>query len=137
MKKVTRIALGPFSKKHLLTGGASTVLKRGKETVDFFKPPKAPGPTAEQLAMEKMQADTLANLNNEENKRRKRMLSVGQGIRSFVGSPDMRAAPGNTAGKAAAGPAVAGRSVPGYGGGARAYSMGSFVTAMGGRGLVQ
>lgn len=65
-----------------------------------MKTPKAPKPTAEQLALEKMQADTLANLNNEENRRRKRLLLAAEGARAYNGSPLVRRAPSDKPGAA-------------------------------------
>jgi hypothetical protein len=53
----------------------------------------------EQLA--KQQANELANLNDEENRRIKKLIMGGRGTRGYRGSPLLRAAPGNSAGRAA------------------------------------
>lgn len=125
----------PISKKNLLTGGLENVYRSIKDPLDAMKPPKAPGQTPEQAAYERLQTESLANLDAEENKRRKRLLLNVQGVRAYTGSPITRAAPSNTAGQGAA---VAGRGGGGggqwgAGGGASGYS---FATAMGGRSLV-
>lgn len=82
-----------------------------------FGKPKAPKPTAEQKALEKQQVEQLAQLNAQENERRKRLLAAQQGVRAFAGSALTRGAPSNTAG----GPAVpasggGGGNYGGYGG---------------------
>jgi hypothetical protein len=118
--------LNPVSKKNLLSGGLSNLYDSIKTPLDSLKPPKANGPTPEQVALERLQAEQLANLDVEENKRRKRLLLAVQGPRAYAGSPLLRAAPSNTAG-AAAPSAIAGRggggggAYAGGGGGAGAY----------------
>lgn len=72
-----------------------------------MKTPKAPAPTQQQLDLEKLQAQQTAQLDTEENRRRKRLLAAQTGIRAFRGSALMRPAGGNSAGTAPA--AVAGR----------------------------
>lgn len=82
-----------------------------------FGKPKAPKPTAEQKALEKQQVEQLAQLNAQENERRKRLLAAQQGVRAFAGSALTRGAPSNTAG----GPAV-----PASGGGGGNYGGGNY-----------
>ena len=65
-----------------------------------MKAPKAPQTTPEQLALEKLQTEQLANLDTQENLRRKRLFRAVQGIRAFRGAPILRAPPSDTAGKA-------------------------------------
>lgn len=65
-----------------------------------MKAPKAPKPTPEQLALEKLQTEQLANLDTQENERRKRLFRAVQGIRAFRGAPVLRAAPSDTKGTA-------------------------------------
>lgn len=68
--------------------------------VRLVKTPKAPKPTPEQLALEKLQTEQLANLDTQENERRKRLFRAVQGIRAFRGAPILRAAPSDTKGTA-------------------------------------
>lgn len=49
-----------------------------------------------------------AELDAEENRRRKRLLSAAQGIRAFRGSPLFRASPSNSVGRVAGAAAVVG-----------------------------
>lgn len=65
-----------------------------------MKAPKTPKPTPEQLALEKLQTEQLANLDTQENERRKRLFRAVQGIRAFRGAPILRAAPSDTKGTA-------------------------------------
>lgn len=51
-----------------------------------LKKPKAPQPTAEQLALERSQREQLTTLDAQENERRKRLLAAQQGARAFRGS---------------------------------------------------
>lgn len=100
-----------------------------------MKTPKAPKPTPEQLALEKLQTEQLANLDTQENERRKRLFRAVQGIRAFRGAPILRAAPSDTAGTA--NPAVFagqnGAAATTARGGA-GYGVGSGVAAGGGWG---
>lgn len=82
-----------------------------------FGKPKTPKPTAAQKALEAEQVQQTAQLNAQENERRKRLLAAQQGVRAFAGSALTRGAPSNTAG----GPAVpasggGGGNYGGYGG---------------------
>jgi hypothetical protein len=87
------------------------------------KKPKAIQPTTAQLELEEQQRVQSAQLDAEENRRRKRFLSAQQGIRAFRGASLLRALPGNTSG----GAVVAGRStIP--------ASPGRAVSSGGGRG---
>lgn len=63
-----------------------------------MKSPSAPQPTQDQIDLEAMQATASAKLDSEENARRKRLLSVAEGVRGYTGSPLFRARPSNTAG---------------------------------------
>lgn len=102
-----------------------------------MKSPKAPKPTPEQLALEKLQAEQLANLDTQENERRKRLFRAVQGIRAFRGAPILRAAPSDTAGKANAA-VFAGQNSSGAAAttarGGAGYGVGSGVAAGGGWG---
>lgn len=86
--------------------------------------------TSAQDALLEQQRLEQADLDSEENRRRKRLLSAATGMRAFAGSPMFRAAPANTAGRAAAaaasvggaGAASAGGTYSSGGGGARGGS---------------
>lgn len=68
------------------------------------------------------QQEDLANLNNEENLRIKKMLLGGRyGVRGYRGSPLFRMAPGNSAGRGGAGGSAGG----GGGGGTAASGAGA------------
>ncbi len=54
--------------------------------------------TSSQDAILEQQRLDSAKINDEENKRRKRLLSAAQGVRSYRGSVFSRASPSNTAG---------------------------------------
>ncbi len=60
--------------------------------------PQAPGETPEQAAMRAQQAEMLAKLNDEQNRKLKRLLSAASGMRAFRGSALSRGTPGNRAG---------------------------------------
>jgi len=66
--------------------------------VSSFGGGSAPGPTAQQQALQTEQALTNANLNLEENEQRKVILNAMQGTRVFRGSALSRAVAGNSAG---------------------------------------
>lgn len=59
---------------------------------------KAPKPTAEQQQIQRQQLIQLTELDDDENRRRKQLLSNAAGIRAFKGSALTRAAPSNSAG---------------------------------------
>lgn len=84
---------------------------------------KAPKPTAEQVQIQKQQLIQLTQLDEEENRRRKLLLSNSGGVRAFKGSALTRGTPSNTAGvsRVAAfappsGGSVAGGATPSSGG---------------------
>lgn len=80
-------------------------------------PKKPKVDTSAQDAIAAQQRIDAAELDSEENRRRKRLLSAAMGVRAFTGSPLFRAAPANTAGRAAAAAAaVGGASAAGPGG---------------------
>lgn len=79
-----------------------------------FGKPKTPKPTETQKALEKEQVIQTAQLSQQENERRKRLLSAQQGVRAYTGSALFRAAPSNTAGASVA-PAVGNGFTGGYG----------------------
>lgn len=62
------------------------------------KPPKI-DTTAQEEALEQARIER-AQLDEEENRRRKRLFSAAAGARAFRGSPMFRARPSNTAGRA-------------------------------------
>lgn len=70
-----------------------------------MKSSKTPDPTPEQLAAEAMQREQSAQLDAQENQRRKRLLGAAQGVRAFRGSALFRTAPRNAS--AGAAPAAA------------------------------
>jgi len=94
---VDRIPMDPGQRK--LTGAVA----------DIFEKPEIPGETPEQRKAREAQAETLASLNDEENRRLKRLLNAAQGLRAFRGSAMSRAAPGNRAGSASLFDAAGGR----------------------------
>lgn len=78
-----------------------------------MKSSKTPDPTPEQLAAEAMQRQQSAQLDAQENQRRKRLLGAAQGMRAFRGSALFRTGPKNSAApsdSAAAAPIVDTRS---------------------------
>lgn len=76
--------------------------RAGQMTADALKKPTPPGPTDAQLALERSQREQLAGLDDQENKRRKRLLSSMQGLRSFTGSALFRSQQAGTNARAAA-----------------------------------
>lgn len=62
--------------------------------------PKAPKDDPATVAMRARQAEELTKLDEEENRRIKRMLLAARGTRMYRGSPLTRGAVGNTAGAA-------------------------------------
>lgn len=80
-----------------------------------FGKPKTPKPTAAQKALEAEQVQQTAQLNAQDNERRKRLLAAQQGIRVFAGSALTRPAPSNTAGAPMSGAGSLG-NFGGYGG---------------------
>lgn len=86
--------------------------------------PKAPQPTADQLALEASQREMSAKLDAQENERRKRLLNAAQGIRAYTGSPLFRSAPSNTAAGPVAAVAQAAAAAGGGGGGTSAGIVG-------------
>jgi hypothetical protein len=80
----------PFSKgKQKLFKGALGLKKPKVDT------------SAQDEALEQQRLQ-MARLDEEENRRRKRLFSAAQGVRAYRGSPLFRAAPGDTAGVGAA-----------------------------------
>jgi hypothetical protein len=97
---ITRRLVGDsaWDKAHFL---GSTVLSQADAKNDAKKAAK----NADELAQEQrsMQLEQLAQLDEEENRRIKKILVGGRyGARAYRGSPLMRAAPGGTSGSAAA-----------------------------------
>lgn len=72
-----------------------------------FSKPKAPKPTQAQLDLEQSQRVASAQLDKQENERRKRLLAAAQGLRAYRGAPIARSAPGNRAGTVGFNSAVA------------------------------
>lgn len=75
--------------------------------MSFGSSPKPIQPTPEQLQLEASQRLQSAQLDKQENERRKRLLSAAQGVRAFRGSALFRGAPTNKAGSSAPAPAAA------------------------------
>lgn len=100
-------------KSLLPTGNIGADFKR--DAVPFSKGKrKALGigvkPTVDTSAQDQLLAQQnldRAKLDEEENRRRKRLFSAAQGARAYRGSPLFRSAPSNTSGGGAAAPAVA------------------------------
>lgn len=88
----------------------------------ILKTPKAPKPTAQQLAVERRQARAL-DKEIEEQEERQRALARGQlGTRSLLGGVPRTARERATSGRAAAAPA---RTMLGFGGLSRGVSRGT------------
>lgn len=77
-------------------GNAGNALKSG------FGLDKPKVDTSAQDAQLERQRLEEAKLDEQENRRRKRLLAAATGVRSFTGSPLLRAAPGNRAGSVGA-----------------------------------
>lgn len=100
-------------------------LKATKKNLGLSKP-KAD--TSAQDAIAEQQKLAQAELDAEENRKRKQMLSSATGIRAYRGSPLFRAAPANTAGRAATAAATSGgpsTAVSGGGGASRGFARAS------------
>lgn len=71
-----------------------------KDTKGMITPgaPEVPGESPESIAARQQQEEALAMLNDEQNRKLKRLLSAAQGIRAFRGSVISRGMPGNRAG---------------------------------------
>ncbi len=59
---------------------------------------KKPKPSPEQIQIQREQLIQITELDDQENKRRKQLLSNAAGLRAFKGSALTRATPSNTAG---------------------------------------
>lgn len=91
---------------------------RRKDTMKTLGLSKPKVDTSAQDEIAEQQRLMQADLDEEENRKRKQLLSAAQGIRAYSGSPLFRAAPSNKAGRAApsaAAGANAGRFVAGGG----------------------
>ena len=82
--------------------------------MSFGSSPKPIQPTPEQLQLEAQQKLDSAQLDKQENERRKRLLSAAQGIRAFRGAAIFRGRPSNTAGKSSASATSASEPAPDY-----------------------
>lgn len=82
--------------------------KMFKGALGLNKPKPDTSAQEEALAAQRLQQ---AELDSEENRRRKRLLAAATGARAFTGSPLFRATPGNTA-TAAVGTATGGTVRP-------------------------
>lgn len=69
-------------------------------------------PTPAQVALENQQMQQSAQLDQQENVRRKRLLSAAQGLRVFRGSALSRAPAGNSAGSSMGGSLIPPASAP-------------------------
>ncbi len=108
-----------FKKPKLTLGGVLTGIGEGAPTptaqlkngTSSLTPEvKTPEPTEAQKALEASQREQIANLDAQENERRKRLLSAMQGVRGFRGSALFRA---NTAAQNAANLPTSNSGVPG------------------------
>ena len=79
-----------------------------KDTINYFKAPEAPKPTAAQKYLEAAQLEQLSKLNAMDNMQRKRLLAGLSGVRDYAGSPLFRALPSNTAGQSVLGQGTGG-----------------------------
>jgi hypothetical protein len=84
--------------------------KAAVKPIKDFMTPKMPGETQAEADLRARQAEDSAELDEEENRRIKRLLSASRGTRAYRGSPMFRARPSNSAGRVttAAGSGTAG-----------------------------
>lgn len=106
VKNASEPLLNPFAT--LSPGFYKRAFKMTEHTGEYFKPPRAPKPTAAQKYLEAAQLEQLSKLNAMDNMQRKRLLAGLSGVRDYAGSPLFRALPSNTAGQSVLGQGTGG-----------------------------